>query len=134
MCMRTSQSFRVYFTVKSDKAKDGKAPVYAAVTVNKEKSLIALKESVSLAIWDIGKGAAKGSREEARQINAYLEDVRLALGNCYKDLLLSGKTITSKAVKSLFLGETDEKHTLVKLINYHNEHSGKSLNPATLKH
>ena len=89
---------------------------------------------MSLAIWDIGKGAAKGSREEARQINAYLEDVRLALGNCYKDLLLSGKTITSKAVKSLFLGETDEKHTLVKLINYHNEHSGKSLNPATLKH
>jgi integrase len=132
--MRTSQSFRVYFTIKSEKAKDGRAPIYAAVTVNKEKIFIALKETASLTVWDFGKGAAKGTRDEARQVNAYLDDVRLVLGNCYKELLLSGDVVTSKAIKSMFLGEQKEQHSLLKLIKYHNEKPGKSLNPATLKH
>jgi len=63
---------------------------------------------VSIAIWDFGKGAPKGTREESKQINAYLDEVRLALGNCYKELLLKGKLVTAKAVKNLYLGETDE--------------------------
>jgi hypothetical protein len=85
--MRTSQSFRIYFTIKSDKAKDGKAPLYAAVTVNKEKGFIALKQDINITVWDFGKGAAKGTRDEAKAINTYLDEVRLNLGNCYKDLL-----------------------------------------------
>ena len=52
--MKTSQSFMVYFTIKSDRAKDGKAPLYAAVTVNKKKTFIALKQQISLSIWDFG--------------------------------------------------------------------------------
>jgi integrase len=132
--MKTSQSFRVYFTIKSDKAKDGKAPLYAAVTVNKEKAFIALKQQISLAIWDFGKGAAKGTRDESRTVNAYLNEVRLSLGNCYKELLLKGKLITPKTIKALFLGETDETFTLNRMMAYHNETSGKSLNPATLRH
>ncbi|QQL50256.1 site-specific integrase [Mucilaginibacter ginkgonis] len=132
--MKTSNSFRVYFTIKSDKARNGKAPLYVSVTVNKEKAYIALKETVSLAIWDFGKGGVKGTRDEARLINNYIEDVRLALGNCYKELLLKGKLITPKTIKSLFLGEADETLTLNKLMAYHNETSGKSLDPATLKH
>jgi len=88
--MKTSQSFRVYFTIKSDKAKDGRAPLYAAVTVNKEKAFIALKQQISLSIWDFGKGAAKGTRDESRTVNAYLDEVRLSLGNCYKELLAKG--------------------------------------------
>lgn len=132
--MKTSQSFRVYFTIKSDKAKDGRAPLYAAVTVNKEKAFIALKQQISLSIWDFGKGAAKGTRDESRTVNAYLDEVRLSLGNCYKELLLKGKLLTTKTIKDLFLGETDETYTLNRMMAYHNETSGKSLNPATMKH
>ena len=132
--MKTSQTFRVYFTIKSDKAKDGKAPLYAAVTVNKEKAFIALKQQISLSIWDFGKGCAKGTRDESRTVNAFLDEVRLSLGNSYKELLLKGKLITPKAVKDLFLGETDETFTLNKLMTYHNETSGKSLNYETLRH
>ncbi|MCO5950894.1 site-specific integrase [Mucilaginibacter flavidus] len=132
--MKTSQSFSVYFTIKSDKAKDGKAPLYAAVTVNKEKAFIALKQLISITIWDFGKGAAKGTRDESRAVNAYLDEVRLSLGNGYKELLLKGKLITPKTIKNLFLGETDDTYTLNRMMAYHNETSGKSLNPATMRH
>jgi integrase len=132
--MKTSQSFRVYFTIKSDKARDGKAPLYAAVTVNKEKAFLALKQHIPVSLWDFGKGRAKGTRDEARLVNAYLEEVRLGLGNAYKELLLKGKIISAKTIKSMFLGETDEKLTLNRLMSYHNETAGRSLDPATMKH
>ncbi|MDN3581378.1 site-specific integrase [Mucilaginibacter flavus] len=132
--MKTSQTFRVYFTIKSDKAKDGKAPLYAAITVNKEKAFVALKQQISMAIWDFGKGAAKGTREESRKINTYLDEVRLSLGNCYKDLLLKGKLITPAIIKNLFLGEADVTYTMNRMMAYHNETAGKSLNPATMRH
>ena len=45
---------------------------------------------VETGIWDFGKGALKSTKEETRELNAYLDEVRLKLGNCYKDLQLSG--------------------------------------------
>jgi hypothetical protein len=50
--------------------------------VNKKKSLIVLPESVALKNSDVAKGYPKGSREQVNELIAYLEDVRLNLGNC----------------------------------------------------
>lgn len=133
--MKTSQSFRIYFTIKSDKEKDGKAPLYVVVTINKEKCFIALKQKmVDISIWDFGKGAAKGTKNEIKELNAYLEEVRLKLGNCYKELQLKGKLINTRSIKSLFLGEKEEAFTLSSLISYHNETATTDLKWSTLKH
>jgi len=133
--MKTSQSFRIYFTIKSDKEKDGKAPLYVVITINKEKCFIALKQKmVDTKIWDFGKGALKGTEEETRELNAYLDEVRLKLGNCYKELQLKGKLINTSAIKNLFLGEKEEVYTLSRLIAYHNETSTTDLKWSTLKH
>jgi hypothetical protein len=43
--MQTSKSFGIHFTVRSDKARNGKLPIYAVVTVNRQRSLIARYES-----------------------------------------------------------------------------------------
>ncbi|MBC7695796.1 MAG: hypothetical protein H7141_10155 [Burkholderiales bacterium] len=40
--MKTSQSFGIHFTIKNDKVKDGKAPTYACITVNRKRSYLAL--------------------------------------------------------------------------------------------
>jgi integrase len=134
--MRTSQSFGVFFTIKKEKAKDGKTAVYACVTVSKEKCYIALKQTVEVAKWDYGKGNVKGNKEEVKEANAYLDEVRLTLNNLYKDMQLSGKLITAQTIKSLFLGESDmeERYTLSRLIDYHFETASASLKWSTLKH
>lgn len=133
--MKTSQSFRIYFTIKSDKEKDGKAPLYVVVTINKEKCFIALKQKmVDTKIWDFGKGAAKGTKDETKELNAYLEEIRLKLGNIYKELQLKGKLINITSVKNLFLGEKEEVYTLSRLVTYHNETSTTDLKWSTLKH
>jgi site-specific recombinase XerD len=132
--MKTTQSFRIHFVVRAYLAKDGKAPLYVAVTVNKEKCLIGLKKNIDLNNWDTDKGIPKGNREEVKSLNTYLEEVRLTLGNCYKELISKGRIPSATTVKNLYLGEADEGNTLSKLFIYHNESSTEDLKWSTLKH
>ena len=68
--MKTSQSFRVHYTIRADKAKDGKAPIYACVTVNKQRCYIALKQFTEVKSWDSAKSIARGNREEVKSLNS----------------------------------------------------------------
>lgn len=132
--MQTSQSFGIHFTTRPDKSKDGKEPIYACVTVNRQRAYIALKQNVDPKNWDGGKGAAKGNKDEVKSINNYLEEVRLSIGNCYKELQIKRKMLSAKAVKDLYLGEDAEVYSLSRLITYHNETSTEDLKWSTLKH
>lgn len=99
--MKTSQSFRVHYTIGADEAKDGEAPIYACVTVNKQRCYIALKQLTDVESWDSAKSVAKGNREEVKSINNYLNQVRTALGNYYQQLQLKGGMLSAEAVKML---------------------------------
>jgi len=56
--MRTQLSFSTYFTLKIDKEKAGTAPLYLAITVNREKCMIALRKQVHVKVWDTDRGMA----------------------------------------------------------------------------
>jgi site-specific recombinase XerD len=132
--MQTSQSFGIHFTTRPDKARDGKEPIYACVTVNKQRAYIALKHNVDPKNWDSGKGNAKGNKDEVKSINNYLGEVRNTISNNYKQLQLKGKMLSAKAVKDLYLGAEEEVYTLSRLFIYHNETSNTDLKWSTLKH
>ncbi|GAB2977237.1 site-specific integrase [Mucilaginibacter puniceus] len=132
--MQTSQSFGIHFTTRPDKARDGKEPIYACVTVNKQRAYIALKHNVDPKNWDSGKGTAKGNKDEVKSINNYLGEVRNTISNNYKQLQLKGKMLSAKAVKDLYLGAEEEVYTLSRLFTYHNETSTTDLKWSTLKH
>lgn len=74
--MRTSQSFGVNFTIKKEKAKNGIASVYAAITINKGRVIFALKKQINVDDWDEGHGGLKVRVPEAKETNAYLEQVK----------------------------------------------------------
>ncbi|QHS56478.1 hypothetical protein GWR56_13365 [Mucilaginibacter sp. 14171R-50] len=78
--MRTSQSLGVHFTVKKDKVKeDGQTKVYASITINKEKVIIALPFFVNFEAWDKGYGCVKVKLPEAKEANVYLEHVKFTI-------------------------------------------------------
>lgn len=132
--MQTSQSFGIHFTTRPDKARDGKEPIYACVTVNKQRAYIALKHNVDPKNWDSGKGTAKGNKDEIKSINNYLGEVRNTISNNCKQLQLKGKMLSAKAVKDLYLGAEEEVYTLSRLFIYHNETSTTDLKWSTLKY
>ena len=73
--MRTAQSFGVHFTVKKERAKEGIASIYVVITVNKDKTLFALKRQVRVEHWNKGHGGLKPKAPEAQETNAYLDEV-----------------------------------------------------------
>ena len=132
--MKTSQSFGVHFTARADKVKDGKAPVYACITVNRKRSFIALKQLVEIKNWDNLRGTLRGNREDVIMINNYLQEVRTLIGTCYQQLHLKGRMITADSIKEAFLGTGGDVYTLSRLFEYHNETAASSLKWSTLKH
>jgi site-specific recombinase XerD len=133
--MKTSQSFGVHFTIKKEKAKDGVTNVYATVTINKERALIALKRYVKVEHWDTGRGGLKVKAPEAKETNAYLEEVKFTITTYYQQLQIAGKEITPALLKAQFLGEeTEQTYSLSKLMDYHYETASAALTWSTLKH
>ncbi|MFS2187187.1 site-specific integrase [Mucilaginibacter sp. Mucisp84] len=133
--MKTSQSFGVHFTIKKERAKDGVTNVYASITVNKERIRFALKHQVKVDNWDAGRGGLKIKVAEAKETNAYLEQVKFTITTYYQQLQIAGKEVTAQLLKSMFLGEeTEETCSLSKLMDYHYETASAALTWSTLKH
>jgi len=133
--MKTSQSFGVHFTIKKEKAKDGVTNVYVSVTVNKERIHFALKHYVKVDNWDKGRGGLKIKVPEAKETNAYLDQVKFTITTYYQQLQIAGKEVTPQLLKSMFLGEEiEETYSLSKLMDYHHEVAAAALTWSTLKH
>ncbi len=133
--MKTSQSFGVHFTIKKERAKDGVTNVYTSVTVNKERVRFALKHYVKVENWDAGRGGLKVKVPEAKETNAYLEQVKFTITTYYQQLQIAGKEVTPQLLKAMFLGEeTEETYSLSKLMDYHYEVASAALTWSTLKH
>ncbi len=98
--MKTAQSFGVHFTIKKDKAKDGVTNVYACITLNKDRIHFALKHYVKVENWDKGRGGLKVKVPEAKDTNAYLEEVKFTITTYYQQLQIAGKEITLQLLKA----------------------------------
>ena len=131
--MRTQNTFSILFLVKKSKAISDEAPLYARITVNSKRVDISLKRRIPLLLWDVKKKKAKGTSNEARQINEYLKQVQTQLFQCYQDLKFKRELITAKLIKANYLGEGGNSKTLQNLLEYHNNKTQKTLAKGTLR-
>ncbi|QEM03133.1 site-specific integrase [Mucilaginibacter rubeus] len=129
-----NNTFGVIFYLRKYKAtNDGKAPIYARITVNGHRTDVSVKRSIDPANWNANKGMAKGSKEEVVKLNNYLEQYRSGIVESYQHLLLQKKLITSELVKDKFTGEDQAAFTVCRLIEYHNTEQIQVLEPGTMK-
>ena len=61
--MRTVNTFGIQFIIRPDKLKNGKAPIYARITVRGEVIHFALKQWVVPELWNNRNGSGKGKGE-----------------------------------------------------------------------
>lgn len=132
--MKSRNTFGIHFVLRIPKQqKNGMATVYARIAVNGRRSEISLKKKVAPKDWDETKGKAKGKREEIQKLNSHIERVRTLIADAYHELVQQRKPVTVDAVKSLFLGTTEDTVTLRKLVEYHNRETAHKLAHGTLK-
>ena len=100
-----TNTFNILFYIRRDKADDqGKAPIYCRITVNGKRSELAIKREVAISKWQPSKGYVKGTNEEARTINTYIDSVRTKIYENHKLIMDANKPITAEAIKNSFLG------------------------------
>jgi len=123
----------IHFVLRMNKVTNGIAPIYARITINSKRCEVSTKRKISMDNWNFGKGMAKPSTSENKQLNSYLEQIRKMMVESYQDLVLSKQVITADAVKNKFLGLDISDMTLYKLIEYHNTNCKETLRWGTLK-
>ncbi len=119
--MKTTNTLGILLWADLARAKDNQASIYARITVNGKRATLSLKRKVRVSDWDAHRGRARGTNQNARTLNNYLEEVNSDLFQCYQDLKIERKLITSNAIKARYLGEDEENHSIKDIINYHYE-------------
>lgn len=86
--MKTTSTFCILFWADLARAKDRQASIYARITVNGKRATLSLKRKVPVSDWDAHKGRARGTNQNTRIFNSYLEEVNSSLFKSYQDLRL----------------------------------------------
>ena len=117
-----NKTLGILFYVKRAKIDDnGKAPIYVRITVDGIRSELSIKRSIELDRWQPSAGKVKGTNEEARSINSYIDTVKMKIYEHQKKLMDNNKTITSEAIKNSMLGIEEKQRTVVAIFKYHNK-------------
>ncbi len=131
--MKSQNTFAILFWVSSTRIKNGQVSVYARITVNGKRINISLKRKVALSEWNSSKGRARGTKQESRLLNRYLDQVQSRIYESYEQLRAENELISAQTIKARFLGEDDQEYSLLTLVDYHNTQMSETLSYSTLK-
>lgn len=131
--MRTSQTFSISFFVRKKKKQPELGLLYTRITVNSKSLEISLKRTLLLEKWNQPASKLNGNSSESRQINKKIDETKVQFYKIYDSLIKEGLLVTTQTIKTRFLGSDQQHHTLLYLINYHQEKMGKVLKYGTLK-
>jgi site-specific recombinase XerD len=135
--MRATSKFSIHFKMRLEREKDGMAPVYLGLSVDGTRSYLALKNyQVQVGHWDTRNGFGKKNTRQGKEINEYLDEIRLIIKGHYRSLESQGKEITLETLKDLFLGNVKKERvpTMADLVDYHNKQAVTLLAKGTMAH
>ncbi len=110
------------FYLKRAKAdKMGNAPIYLRITVDGKRAELSTKKIIQPNNWDVEKGYAKGTKEDARIINQTIDGLKNKVNKIVLSLEHDEKQITAEVIKNSLLGVTEKKYTIKEIFEYHNK-------------
>ena len=128
-----TSTFTVIFHLQNTGNSGEKLPVYARITINKQRIELSVKQMINPLHWNEKRGIAKPLNEEYRQFNNYLEQLKSTYYECYREMIIKKKEITTYTFKKAYFGEEEDEYTLRKLMNYHNIDMRESVSWGTMK-
>ncbi|WP_445737594.1 site-specific integrase [Mariniflexile sp.] len=128
----------LHFYAKSTKANaNGLLPIYVRLTVDGKRLEFSTKKFVEKSKWSSELAKMKGTTEEARSINSYLDLMKSEVLDAQMELLHRNETLCIENFKSKLLGTEERQRMLVPIFQDHNnkikELVGKEYAPGTLE-
>jgi len=116
-----STNFNLFFYLKEPKRyKSGPVPVYLRITIDCQRSEIAVGRDIEPSLWDLEKRRAKGTKEVAKQLNHHLDTVQSKIKDVHTNMIATGDEINARNVKDAYLGINAQSRKLLEIFREHN--------------
>ena len=113
-------------TAKSNK--NGLLPIYQRITVNGERIEMSTSKFIEKAKWNTSAGKIKGSSEEARLINSYLDILKNKVYEAEKWMVNNNLEINAQTFKNKLLGIEEKQRKLMLIFQEHNKRMKELIN------
>jgi site-specific recombinase len=118
--MRTSIS--LLFRIRKPKNyKSGQFPINLRITVDGQRCEIAMSRKCDPSKRSPQVGKAKGTREDIKQLNAFLDDTQIKILNLHRQMTESYEEFKIQTLKNRFTGKTSKTRTLLDVFTNHSE-------------
>lgn len=120
-------TFSVLFYIRRTKLnRNGEAPVMMRITVNSVRADVAIKRSIPPELWNSAKGKAFEKRRECKELNLYLDAVRMRVMKIQRDMEIEGITVTAPMLLDRYLNRgAFVDRSLFDVFREHNEQCKK---------
>ena len=117
-----TNTFSLLFFIRTTKTKsNGTAPIYVRITINGKRAEFSAKRTIEPIKWNNAKGRAKGSNEQIKALNKYLDTIQAKVYDKQQELMQKNKSITAVSLKNAYLDITNDKKTLLVVFSTHNQ-------------
>jgi site-specific recombinase XerD len=110
----------LFYLKKGNMNIKGEVPVQLRITVNGKRLEMSTDRMVNPDLWIQGSNSVKGTKEEGRVLNTFLNNLETNVYKAINTLELSGKEVTLNALRAVLKGDDQQSHTLINLFKYHN--------------
>ncbi|MFA5973270.1 MAG: site-specific integrase [Lentimicrobiaceae bacterium] len=117
----TRATFNVlYYINRGKKLKNGTVPIYARITVNKQRSEFAISRFVEADEWNVEIDRVMSTSKSAKEINSYLDLIKSNLLLKKREMEEMGRSINAHDLKNIHLGIDTEDKTILMIFQEHN--------------
>lgn len=111
----------LFYARKSKANQNGLVPIYMRVTIAGQRFETGTKRFIELEKWSAEAGKLKSNSVEAREVNDFLESLRIRAVDIQKKVLLEGKEFTAKEFSNRWYGVVQKERMLLEIFQYHND-------------
>lgn len=119
--MKALQTFSILFWISKNRIRNGKAPIYARVTINGKRIEISTQREASIIEWDARSQTLFGKSQDAKEINNHLATVKAKILSCHSKLEARGISISTEALKNEYTGVIEKPRMLMQIVQQHND-------------
>ena len=128
------KSFGLLFYLKQPRNYDGgRMYIYLRITVDGTFKELSVKRSWESSRWNAKANRATGTKEDARQLNQYLDVLQNKVYDAKKQLIETGKLVTATAIVEIINGTQQRKRELLALFNRHNDEMKRMIGKGVAK-
>lgn len=110
----------LFYTKGTKTSKDGLVPIYLRITVDGTRVEMSTSKFIELSKWNSLANKMKGSSEEARSINSYLDVLKNKVYGIEKFIVQHDLEYSAATFKNKFLGIEEESRMLIEIFENHN--------------